>query len=71
MRQEDGYVFFDNLIHLTSQPGEAVKATEVKVQYSPFTASNAASSKVDSLEEMAELAGEMGKKFTKMFAVVS
>ena len=70
MRQEDGYVFFDNLIHLTSQPGEAVKATEVKFQYSPFTASNT-SRKVDSVEKTAELAGEMGKKFTKVFAIAS
>ena len=70
MRQEDGYVFFDNLIHFASQPGGVMKATEIKVQYSAFTASNA-SRKVDSLEEMAKLAGEMGKKFTKMFASAS
>lgn len=71
MRRENGYVIFENLIRSEAQPSEEGRqASQIKYEDTAFTSSNASANtrKVESLEEVAEIARNMGQNFTKAFA---
>jgi len=72
MRRENGYVIFDNLVRAEAQPREdGVQTSQIKYEATAFTSSNASANtrKVESLEEVAKIAYDMGQNFTKAFAI--
>lgn len=70
MRRENGYVIFENLVLSEGQASDEA-LNSIKYEPAHFNTPNASADtrKVESLEEVAEIARDMGGNFTKAFAI--